>query len=66
MPRLIKVIKWSNGQVMVFNFRRKQMPEYQGEHADVREKILKDCDQHTRFYEGEWNKEVVEIDKKKF
>ena len=42
--RVIKmVIKSQNGMVMVFDKSGEQIPEYQGQYEDVKERILKDA-----------------------
>ncbi len=43
------VIKSQDGMVMVFNVNGEQIPEYQGQYEEVKEKILKDAPQNTIF-----------------
>ncbi len=37
------VIKCANGMTLVFDKRGQQIPEYQGQYAEVKEKILQDA-----------------------
>ena len=37
------VIRFKNNMVMVFDKRGRQIPEYQGQYAEVKEHILKDA-----------------------
>ena len=43
------VIRTSNDMVMVFDANGEQMPEYQGQYADVRDRILRDAPAGTVF-----------------
>ena len=43
------VIKTPNNMVMVFDKKGEQIPEYQGQYEEVKEKILKDAPPDTRF-----------------
>jgi len=43
------VIKTPKNMVIVFDERGEQIPEYQGQYEEVKEKILKDTPPDTRF-----------------
>ena len=43
------VIKCANGMVMVFDKRGRQIPKYQGQCEEVKERILKDAPPDTVF-----------------
>lgn len=43
------VIRLRNNAVMVFDAAGEQMPEYQGQYEDMRERILKDASSGTVF-----------------
>ncbi len=43
------VLKSEKGMVIVFDGRKKQMPEYQGQYDEVREKILRDAPPDALF-----------------
>ena len=43
------VIRYSNNMVTVFDKKGEQIPEYQGQYEEVKEKILKDTPPDTRF-----------------
>jgi hypothetical protein len=43
------VIRLRNNMVMVFDEYGEQVPVYQGQYADVKEKILKDAPSGTEF-----------------
>lgn len=43
------VIRLKNNMVMVFNAEGEQIPEYQGQYEDVKERILKDAATGTVF-----------------
>jgi hypothetical protein len=43
------VIRMSNNMVMVFDDKGEQIPEYQGQYDDVREKILADVPAEVVF-----------------
>lgn len=43
------VVRYSNNMVMVFDKKGEQIPEYQGHFQEVKEKILKDAPQNTKF-----------------
>ena len=44
------VIKSEKGMVLVFDEKGKQMPEYQGQYEEVRERILRDAPPHALFW----------------
>lgn len=55
MPKIAKVIKWSNGLVMVFDEEGKQMPQYQGHYKEMVGLILHDTmGQDVQFFHGKW------------
>lgn len=60
------VIKFSNGVVVVFNEKDEQMPEYQGRYKDVRDKILTDAPESTRFFRAVWMISGDEIPREKW
>lgn len=35
-------VRWRNGMVLVFDERGEQMPEYQGQYEEVRERIVQE------------------------
>ncbi len=43
------VIRSPNNMVIVFDEKGEQMPQYQGQYSEVREKILKDAPPSARF-----------------
>ena len=43
------VIRCSNNMVMVFDKKGEQIPEYQGQYRDVKEKITRDAPQGALF-----------------
>jgi len=43
------VIRLRNNMVMVFDARGEQLPAYQGQYDDIREKILRDASRGTVF-----------------
>ena len=50
MAKVIKtVIKLRNNMVMVFDAEGEQIPEYQGQYEDVKERILRDAPAGTVF-----------------
>lgn len=53
--RIMRVICWQNGQVMVFDQDGLQMPEYQGRLSEVKAKILAAAGSDTLFEIGNWN-----------
>lgn len=53
-----KVYLWTNGQVMVFDEEGKQMPGYQGKYANVKDKILTEATEHTKFTLCAWDESM--------
>lgn len=49
------VLRFQNGEVMVFDERGEQLPEYQGRYDEVKEKILADAPASAQFFRGGWN-----------
>lgn len=49
-----QVIRWSNDNVMVFDERGEQIPEFQGPYAEVRIKILAHAPKSAKFFHGDW------------
>jgi hypothetical protein len=43
------VIRLRNNMVLVFNGEGEQIPEYQGQYADVKERIMQDASRGTVF-----------------
>ena len=43
------VIKYSNNVVMIFDEMGEQIPEYQGQYEEMKEKILRDAPPSTMF-----------------
>ncbi len=51
---IARIYLWMNGQVMVFNEEGEQIPEYQGVHASVKEKILQDAPDSAQYLLCSW------------
>lgn len=60
------VIKFSNGIVIVFDEKGKQLPEYQGRYEEVRDKILADAPESARFFHAVWMVSGDEIPREKW
>lgn len=60
---IIKVVKWSNGMVMVFDQYGRQLPEFQGEWYVMKNKIKRYANRFTKFYKGDWQEQVEEVTK---
>ena len=61
-----KAILWTNGMVMVFDEKGEQMPEYQGQYSEVKDKILKASTPETVFTFGQWNEGEFVVDKERW
>lgn len=48
--QIVHVYRWQNEMVMVFDQNGKQIPKYQGEYSQVKDKILKDASPDTKFF----------------
>ena len=44
------IVKSQNGMVFVFNKKGRQLPEYQGQYENVRDKILQDAPPDALFW----------------
>jgi len=56
------VIRCPNDMVIVFDERGEQIPEYQGQYEEIRERILKDAPRTSRFgYFLDYEPELQEI-----
>lgn len=51
----MRVIRWTNGMVMVFDQRGEQIPGLQGTVEDVRASVLAAARPDTTFEGGDWN-----------
>lgn len=49
------VFKFKNGMVMVFDKKGEQIPEYQDQYEEVKEKILNDAPPDAAFSHGFWD-----------
>ncbi|GAJ00912.1 unnamed protein product [marine sediment metagenome] len=56
-----QVIKFSNGMVMCFDEKGEQVAEYQGRYEKVKDKILAEASQSTRFFRAVWRESIDEI-----
>ncbi len=52
------VIRLENDMVMVFDAAGEQIPDYQGQYGDVKEKILRDAPPDTAF--NHWFSQALE------
>ena len=60
------VIKFSNGMVMAFDEKGKQLPEYQGKYEEVKDKVLAEATPRTRFFRAVWMVSSDEIPKEEW
>ena len=61
------VVRCPNDMVMVFDEKGEQIPEYQGQHGEVKEGILRDTSLDTVFgYLSDYEPELREIPKEKW
>jgi len=60
---IIKVVKWSNGMVTVFDQFGRQLPEFQGEWEEKKTQIKRYSNRYTKYYKGEWHETAEEVDK---
>lgn len=49
-----EVIRFQNDNVLVFDERGEQIPEFQGKYEDVRVKILARAPRSAEFFHGDW------------
>lgn len=61
-----EVYHWSNNNVMVFDEKGNQMPDFQGNYLEVRDKILATVLPSTKFYRADWGSNKKEISRELF
>ena len=62
MPKVKDCIVFTNGQVMAFDEKGKQVVECQGFILDVAEKLLKCCNEKTTWHFAKLGKWLTEAD----
>lgn len=56
-----EVIVWANGMVMVFDEQGNQKPDLQWPRPNLKEIVLKACNEGTTFYKGIWGRQITQI-----
>ena len=51
MPKMKTVIRSEKGMVMVLDEKGEQMSEYQGQYKDVKDKVLRNAQPTTQFFD---------------
>ena len=58
--KIKSVHMFTNGSVMAFDKKDKQVPECQGFIFEIANNLKKYCDKDTKFFYGEWKKTSIE------
>ncbi|MBA7624743.1 hypothetical protein ES703_32155 [subsurface metagenome] len=61
-----EVIKFGNGNVMVFDEKGEQMPQYQGRYDAVKAKILAHAPGSAKFFHSVWAASLDPVERKEW